>query len=229
MATSRYLLPRVWASIGQWDFWEACRDEQTKAQKQKETSVLPAVAEPKTLRYAILCEDIAHSTFISETLKRITTFEGFGNLRLEWDDKFPIRANSKQKVEKECVNAAKTSLAKNNDFLVVVRDTDTTDTKGCRAIRNNFEAKRGATKSPLVFVFPVQFIEHWLLYCIHFADNPTSTKNPTFENIPSDTAKARCYTKPGPREYEREARVGELARQYNIEKLHDKCDSFKES
>ncbi len=146
------------------------------------------------LTYSILCEDKAHYLFIT---KYLTLFSNKNKLKLTFKDDFYYRfksANSKE-VLKKYVNASVIAFRDYNlDFLIIGIDYDDRN-------RNNFDKEIEHLYSKLynqfshksIIMFPVQAIEHWLLYIKYHQENPKSTKNISFEQIPRKEAKNKIY------------------------------------
>ncbi len=74
---------------------------------------------------------------------------------------------------------------------------------------------------------PVQCIEHWLLYLKYKSDNPTSTKNVSFENQPRKRAKFDIYGDEDPPNEVSNPIVDSLSRKFDVSWLGQRSDSFK--
>ncbi len=148
------------------------------------------------LSYSILCEDKAHYTFITTFLN---SFAAKHNLQIELNEDFFVRfraSNSKEMLKKFASAAILGFRDYHLDLLIIGIDYDDRD-------RGNFNheitklydqlASRFTEKS--VIMFPVQAIEHWLLYIQYHHSHPVSTKNISYEQTPRKEAKLKVYGK----------------------------------
>jgi len=148
------------------------------------------------LNYGILCEDKAHFTFITTFLK---SFAKKHHLQIKYNEDFFLRfkaSNSKEVLKKFSAAAIIGFRDYQLDLLVIGIDYDDRD-------RDNFNSEvsklyiqldeRFTDKS--VIMFPVQAVEHWLLYIQYHLSNPTLTKNISFEQISRKEAKVKIYGK----------------------------------
>ncbi len=178
------------------------------------------------LNYSILCEDKAHYTFITTFLNLFTAKH---HLRINGNEDFYLRfkaSNSKEVLKKFSAAAIIGFRDYQLDLLVIGIDYDDRD-------RDNFNNEISKLYSQLdnrfteksVIMFPVQAIEHWLLYIQYHLSNPGSTKNVSFEYIPRKEAKAKVYGK----KYSRNNQelIRNLTGNFNTDWLISRSESFK--
>jgi len=178
------------------------------------------------LKYSILCEDKAHYNFITTFLE---IFANEKKVRFSFDELFfkRFRASNSKEVLKKYVNASVFAFRDYDlDFLVIGIDYD----DRCRndfyfeidklygKLDDNFSDKS-------IIMFPVQAIEHWLLYISYHVNNPKSTKNISYEQIPRRAAKHEIYKhKYAP---DTLAIVTQLVQKIDISWLISHSESFK--
>ncbi|MCK8492349.1 hypothetical protein M0L20_10850 [Spirosoma sp. RP8] len=143
----------------------------------------------KTIRYGILCEDRAHRNFIEYYLGQCHPGLFEESQPFGW----AIRASNAREVEDSIPDATRKGFTNYGlDLLFIGRDTDSTDSKKIDVLKSKLSSLCSGHPK-VVFMMPVQCIEHWLLYLQWHKTNPTSTKNESFEQIMRIEAKQRVY------------------------------------
>lgn len=143
----------------------------------------------KLVILGILCEDKAHRNFIHHYLTSC-----YPDTFLESEDfRWRIYASNAKEVDDSIKDATRLGFTHFNlDILIVGRDADTTQPKRISELKAKHDAACG--KHPkVVFMIPVQCIEHWLLHIKYHQENPASTKNETLESIIRLTCKRLVY------------------------------------
>ncbi len=178
------------------------------------------------LNYSILCEDKAHYTFITTFLN---SFAAKYDLQIELNEDFffRFRASNSKEVLKKFASAAILGFRDYHlDLLIIGIDYDDRDRENfineIAKLYNQLD-KRFTEKS--VIMFPVQAIEHWLLYIQYHLSNPTLTKNISFEQISRKEAKISIYGK----KYSRNNQVliRSLVDKIELDWLISRSESFK--
>lgn len=121
--------------------------------------------------YGFFGEDAAQRNFLSAYLNQqyldtFTESETFG-LR--------IKATNKDQVDSRLPGALLVRRDLGLDILFVGRDTDSSDPKSIQLCRERFE-KHCVGQHPVMFLIPVQCIEHWLWYIKRHRDSPGVNK-----------------------------------------------------
>lgn len=182
------------------------------------------------LKYAILCEDVAHRVFVQHSLSRIAqsvtdtyTINVLGN--------FPVEASNKNEVDNYCHRFSLEVFRQRYraDFLVICRDIDSIDSKVYRKKEAELVGKFHHTaKNRSILCLPVQCIEHWLLYLKQRRDDPLSTQNKPVEKIPRNKAKFLIYGKTTIRKELCHEVVSSHCSDMDIEFLESRSTSFRE-
>lgn len=141
------------------------------------------------LIYGILCEDKAHRNFLKHYLNQCHEGVFQESQPFGWT----IRASNNKEVRDALPDATRLGFTRFNiDVLFVGYDADTTDTKRIQEIELMLTGLCGSHPK-VIFMVPVQCIEHWLLYLQWRRDNPISTKNESLEAVMRHEAKSRIY------------------------------------
>ena len=179
------------------------------------------------LKYSILCEDSAHFTFISIFLSK---FNYQHDIEINFVSDFYNRfkaTNSKEVLKKYSKAAIIGFRDYSLDFLIVGIDYDDRDRsqfeKEVNSLYSRFD---GIIRKKSIIMFPVQAIEHWLLYIQYHVNNPKSTKNIVYESIPRREAKSRIYGDKLNRR-DRIEIVTNLVLKIDIDWLLSRSESFK--
>jgi hypothetical protein len=146
------------------------------------------------ISYGVLCEDSAHLTFINGFLLNYTRNN---DIELLFNDNFFYRfkASNSKEVLKKYVEAAILGFRDYNlDFLIIGIDYDDRNRKKFNEeIEKLYSNLYIDFRKKSIIMFPVQAIEHWLLYIKYHIENPKSTKNIAFEHISRKDAKEKIY------------------------------------
>ncbi|MBO0939514.1 hypothetical protein J2I47_23390 [Fibrella sp. HMF5335] len=143
----------------------------------------------KLVIFGILCEDKAHRNFIHHYLTACFPDTFLENEAFGWQ----IRASNAKEVDDSISDATRLGFTKYQlDVLIVGRDADTTQPKRIDELKIKHDAACGGHPK-VVFMIPVQCIEHWLLYIKNHQENPSSTKNQTLETIIRRECKRLVY------------------------------------
>ncbi len=178
-----------------------------------------------TLKYSVLCEDKAHYSFIKNFLE---IFAEKNKFHFSFNESFfnRFKASNSKEVLKKYVSASVFAFRDYNlDFLVIGIDYDDRNRKEFYSeIGKLYERLDKKLSDKSIIMFPVQAIEHWLLYISYYINHPKSTKNISFEQIPRRDAKRRIYSeKYAP---DTSAIVTKLVRQMDINRLKNNSESF---
>ena len=176
----------------------------------------------RIMNYGILCEDKAHRNFLEHYFDQVHPAIFRLNEQFGWQ----IKATNDREVEDALPDATRKGFIRYGlDVLFVGRDADTTDVKQIDALK----AKLGllcSSHPKVIFMVPVQCIEHWLLYLQWHRDNPASTKNVPLESIGRKEAKNRVYG--GKIKVERQLeKANELLADLDVSWLEQRSESFK--
>ncbi len=148
----------------------------------------------KSLTYGIICEDKAHYNFIT-TFVRLFASRQRRHVAVNKDFYSRFRASNSKEVLKKFSQAAIIGFRDYLlDFLIIGIDYDDRN-------REKFDEEINALYQKLdsrfsdksIIMFPVQAIEHWMLYIQYHLDKPKSTKNISFEPLSRKEAKRRIY------------------------------------
>ncbi len=178
------------------------------------------------LNYSILCEDKAHYTFITTFLN---SFAAKHDLQIELNEDFFLRfkaSNSKEVLKKFSTAAIIGFRDYHLDLLIIGIDYDDRDRKNFHyEITELYDQLDSRFTEKSVIMFPVQAIEHWLLYIQYHHSQPGSTKNVSFEHIPRKEAKLKVYGK----KYSRNNQelIRNLTENFNTDWLISRSESFK--
>ena len=142
----------------------------------------------ETFTFGFLGEDVAQKNFLVNYLERqhkglFTEVAEFG---------WRVKANTKDEVDANLQAALLFKLRFGLDVLFIGRDTDSVD-------KNSVDSCREKIASPfkgqpgVIFMIPIQCIEHWLWYLKWKRDNVGSTKNEPLESFKRSQAKDVVY------------------------------------
>ncbi|MBN8825926.1 MULTISPECIES: hypothetical protein [unclassified Spirosoma] len=143
----------------------------------------------QVISYGILCEDRAHKNFIEHYLNQCHPNVFQQNDSFGWQ----IKASNAKEVEDALPDASRQAFTKFNlDILFVGRDADSVEIRQIDALKVKLTTLCRA-HSRVIFMIPVQCIEHWLLYLQWRQQNTGSTKNEPLDHIARHEAKAKIY------------------------------------
>ncbi|WP_028668914.1 hypothetical protein [Runella zeae] len=177
----------------------------------------------KTLKYGFYGEDDAQKIFLTNYLKQLS------QVKFELDEEFcnRFRARNKKQVDEKFREVSEQGLLwYQHDVFFVGRDLDSHSS-------NDYELKfewfrqRSSHSPKILFMIPVQCIEHWLWYLKVKQDNPHSTKNETLETKPRYDAKTAVYGIPEAVNAISNPTVDHLTRHFDIDWLDSRSKSFR--
>lgn len=175
----------------------------------------------KTFTFGFLGEDVAQKNFLTKYLESQHPGQFVEKSEFGWR----IKASNKDDVDANLDAALLFKLRFGLDVLFIGRDTDSGDAKSvesCRAkIASPFKGQMG-----VIFMVPVQCIEHWLWYLKRKQDNPVSTKNESLESFRRTEAKNAIYGEK-PKAATRMLIANELLIDLDVSWLEQRSDSFK--
>ncbi|MBC8151772.1 MAG: hypothetical protein H7Z72_02570 [Bacteroidetes bacterium] len=172
--------------------------------------------------YGILCEDRAHKNFVEHYLSQC--YAGIFQESQEFG--WTIKATNAREVDDSIPDATRLGFTKFGlDVLFVGRDSDTTQEKKISDLKETLVLScRNHQK--VLFMVPVQCIEHWLLYLQWHRENPALTKNETLEPIMRTEAKLRVYG--GKLRAEKQLEIAsQLLADFDVDWLASRSESFK--
>ncbi len=176
--------------------------------------------------YSIICEDITQFTFIKKFLEKYSDSDNF-ILNEKCYHLYKCK-NSREVLNSYFISS---NLAFSNyslDLLFVGVDYDDRNkSKFKEELDKLYNKLSEKTRNKTIILFPVQAIEHWLLYIKHHKDNPKSTKNITFEKIKRIQAKIDVYGRKKPNKKLSIQKTEEILQNLNIKWLVSKSESFK--
>ena len=178
------------------------------------------------LNYSLLCEDKAHYSFI---ITFLNAFAQEHNLQIGFKEDFFLRfrASNSKEVLKKFVSAAIIGFRDYHlDLLIIGIDYDDRDRGSFNhEISTLYDQLDSRFTKKSIIMFPVQAIEHWLLYIQYHNTNPGSTKNISYEQIPRKEAKLKVYGK----KYSRNNQelIRNLTKNFDTGWLISRSESFK--
>lgn len=184
----------------------------------------------KDVKFGIFCEDISQKTFVIEFLKQ---FQKNGSLNFIYNKDFSYRYKGQNSVH--LLNTySEVSIIGFRDFLLDILfvgiDFDDRDrTKFDQEYKKLQSKLPEQTKNKTIIFFPVQAIEHWMLFIKYKIENPNSTKNISqdIEKISRKEAKKQIYGTYKPSKKISEKFTFEIFSDLKISWLIAKSESFK--
>ena len=186
----------------------------------------------KQLKYSLICEDVAHETFI-ETVLPLFGRQSKVSFDFIFDSVFfyRFRSRNSKDVLKSYADAGIVAFRDYNlDLLLIGVDYDDRD-------RNAFNNEIGSLYKDInekirdksVIFFPVQAIEHWLLFIKFKIENPKSTKNISsdIEKIIRKKAKTDFFGESRISKDEQKKMIADIVKQIDIKWLLSRSASFK--
>lgn len=176
----------------------------------------------KVFSYGVICEDKAHKNFIERYLTQCHPGVFQENEQFGWR----IKASNGKEVEDALPDATRQGFTKYGlSILIVGRDADTTDKRRIEELKARLTSLCQA-HDKVIFMVPVQCIEHWLLHLQWHRDNPTSTKNEPQEHVMRTEAKLKIYG--GKLRVEKQLeKANEILVGFDVAWLESRSDSFK--
>nr|WP_293840685.1 hypothetical protein [uncultured Arsenicibacter sp.] len=174
--------------------------------------------------YGILCEDKAHRNFIEHYFSICHK-----DIFLEQEEfRWRIHASNAKEVDDSVADATRLGFTRFGlDVLVVGRDADSTEPKRIEILKTALRDSCQHHHPKVVFMVPVQCIEHWLLYIKKHIENPVLTKNEPLESIRRPDCKKLVYgdvKKPD----NQVIIASELMTHFNVDWLESRSESFKQ-
>ncbi|NOX47080.1 MAG: hypothetical protein GXO89_08900 [Chlorobi bacterium] len=185
----------------------------------------------KIVNYSLLCEDVAHETFIKDLLPHFINISGLEiNLGFNKDFFYKYKCRNSKDVLKRYVKASIDAIDRFEiDLLLIGIDYDDRDRgRFSNEIEKLYSGIVQKVREKSVIFFPVQAIEHWLLLIQYRYQNPNSTKNVSndFEKIQRKNAKIDLYGARRPLKETQRKIVSEMVNQINIDWLKTRSQSF---
>lgn len=177
----------------------------------------------RIIRYGFYGEDDAQKIFLKNYLNGIST------VRFELDEEFCSRyraRNKKQVDDKFDFVSQQGFLEYQHDVFFVGRDLDTHLSSEYLKKYNWFKEVNPNAQN-ILFMIPVQCIEHWLWYLKVKQQNPNSTKNNPLETKPRKAAKQSVYGIPEAVNAISNPIVERLTEKFEIEWLESRSASFR--
>ncbi len=186
----------------------------------------------KQLNYSLICEDIAHKTFIRTLLPLFLQHQGLNfYLKFNRDFFYRFKSSNSKAVLKKYANAGIVAYRDFNiDLLLIGIDYDDRN-------RNSFEKEievlynqiHEKVRTISVIFFPVQAIEHWLLFIQYKIQNPRSTKNiaGNIERLPRNKAKIDLFGSTYLSKEDQRKKISEIIKQIDIDWLRSRSQSFR--
>ena len=183
----------------------------------------------KELCYGIFCEDVSQKTFIIEVLKQ---YQKNASFKFVYSKEFSYKykGRNSEHVLKTYVDACIIGFRDYSlDLFFVGVDYDDRDRAKFKENYNILYNKLPSqTNNKTIIFFPVQAIEHWMLFIKYKIENPKSTKNISLniEKISRVEAKKQIYGNYTNKELS-EKITTDLSSQLDINWLKSKSESFK--
>lgn len=176
----------------------------------------------RQLKYGFYGEDAAHKIFLHNYLSHFSA-----TVILECDNEFcsKFRARTKKEVDTRFSEVAQRGFAwYQHDVFFVVRDVDSIQPEEFTFRYEHFSKAR---IDNLLIALPVQCIEHWLWYLKLKQENPGLTKNTSLETQPRKKTKFAVYGNEDPPNELSNPIVNELSKQFDINWLESRSESFR--
>lgn len=174
------------------------------------------------LTYGFISEDEAHKAFLAAYLQ--TQHPGLFEESPEFG--WRIQARNATEVENRLPDAFRFALFQLRlNVLFVGRDSDTSDEEDIQVLKEKL-IRLCYKHRCVIFMIPVQCIEHWLWYLKWKVENPASTKNVNLEPHNNREAKAAVYG--GKLNVEKQLAIAnELLKNLDISYLESRSASFR--
>jgi len=186
----------------------------------------------KQLKYSLICEDVAHKTFVETVLPLFIrhTNESFDFI-FDADFYYRFKARNSKDVLKRYADAAIVAFRDYDmDLLLIGVDYDDRDRSAFnKELDGLYGAVNEVVRDKSVIFFPVQAIEHWLLFIKFRIENPGSTKNIStdIEKIIRKKAKVDFFGESRMPRDKQKKMIVEIVGQIDIKWLISRSESFK--
>lgn len=186
----------------------------------------------RKLIYSLLCEDVAHETFIKVFLPHYVKAAGL-EIGLDFNDGFfyKYRCRNSKDVLKKYVNASIDAIDTFEiDLILIGVDYDDRDRKIFnKELENLYSVLFPKVRGRSIVFFPVQAIEHWLLMVQYKMAHPKSTKNISnnIEKTQRNIAKVDLYGARRPSKDVQRTIVSDVVNRINIDWLKTRSQSFR--
>jgi len=183
----------------------------------------------KTFKYSIICEDDSQRYFAETLLK----FHFTGKAIFVFDEPFYKRfkcGNNSSVLRSYPIQIERSSFLDpyNLDLVFVGIDYDDRPKKDFKAeLAKLYDRLNDKAKQKAVIFFPVQAIEHWLIFLQHRVANPSATKTITVEteNTKRKDTKLKIYGLPS---QDKKEIITSLVETFEIDWLCIQSHSFRE-
>lgn len=184
----------------------------------------------KNYKYSIICEDIAHSTFIVELLIYLSEQNSKLAFNLDGECFSRWQFTNKSNVIALFAEASSRSFKMYNlDLLFIITDFDDGELKDYQSRFDEIAGELAdSIKDKVLILLPVRAIETWLFHIKWLKDNPGSTKNlqNEIENKVRKDMKFLLYNKKKPESQLVENTVREIMQDFNPDWLCSRSKSF---
>jgi len=183
----------------------------------------------KQINCSIICEDIAHSTFVDEFLKFASADDPEISFSLNVDCYSPWKFKSKSDVLNYYVDVAARWFANYNlNLLFIIVDFDDWNISEFGEHHDKLLAGlKTDIQDKSLILLPVRAIEFWLYHVQWKIDNPGSTKNISIEDKPRGEMKKLLYNTKKPHKELAEASVRRIMNDFDPDWLVSRSRSFK--
>ncbi|MBN2891763.1 MAG: hypothetical protein JXL97_07840 [Bacteroidales bacterium] len=179
------------------------------------------------IKYGLICEDIAQRSFLENFLEKQN--DVFFQLDQEFYNRFRVAGNNNKQVIKSIPQIGYQLVEKYHlDFLFVGLDYDDRNQSDFdKELEQLYLKIDKNVRAKSVVFFPVQAIEHWLLYLKFKIDDPKSTKNVSYENINRKNVKREIFGEGKNSDYKTKIIISKLTSFDFIDWLKTRSTSFQ--
>lgn len=183
----------------------------------------------REINYSLICEDVAHTIFIEEFVKYISSRIPEVQFFLNSECYDPFKFNNKSNVLNFYVAASTRWFSKYNlDLLFVIADFDGWEQTHFSKYHDDLLAKLNPNvRSKTLILLPVQTIEYWLFHIKWKAENPSSTKNVSIENNQRSELKKQVYGSKKPSKELSQKSIQDIMSHFDPAWLNSRSQSFK--
>jgi hypothetical protein len=182
----------------------------------------------KQINYSIICEDIAHSTFVDELLRFTVANNSALNFSLNTEGYNRLKFKTKSDVLNYYKIAAERWFSDYNlDLLFIIVDFDDWSLPEFTKYHGELLAELGMDiQNKSLILLPVRAIEFWLYHVQWRKDNPGSTKNISIEDTPRSEMKQKIYNTKKPHKELTEKSVRQIMSDFDPAWLNSRSASF---